>query len=32
MPEGPDVTTVVNDGTLDEALAAFLAALQPVRA
>lgn len=32
MPEGPDVTTILNDGTPEEALAAFLAALQPVRA
>lgn len=30
-PEGPDVTTIRNDGPLEVAVAAFLAALQPER-
>jgi len=32
MPAGPDVRVVLNEGTLAEATAAFLDALQPVRA
>jgi ribose 1,5-bisphosphokinase len=32
LPQGPDVTVIHNDGALEPAVAAFLAALQPVRA
>ena len=32
LPEGIEAITIRNDGTLDEAVAAALAALQPVRA
>lgn len=31
MPEGPDVTLIANDGALEDAVAAFVDALQPVR-
>jgi len=31
MPEGPDVRVIQNQGPVDEAVAAFLDALQPVR-
>ena len=32
IPYGPPIRTVVNDGALDQAVADFLAVLQPVRA